>query len=135
MTEGEIMVASRDYAEKVIKHKMAVHDVFNYEQAFDELTGAFTEGADFMYYTNNKELKSQLTEKDKQIEELKERLVDEESLVNENYRIAKQIEELKTQIEKMKKCENCEHWHYENGDTWCELPHNGANCNDFDKWE
>ena len=61
-------------------------------------------------------------------EELKERLVDEESLVNENYRIAKQLNELKAQIEKMKCCENCEH-QYEG------QYHNGFKCKDHYKEE
>ena len=70
MTEGEIMVFAKEYADKIIKHKMAVHDTFNKEQAFAELSQAFIEGADFMYYSNNEELKKELTEKYKQIAKL-----------------------------------------------------------------
>ena len=36
------------------------------------------------------------------------------------------------QIEKMKCCENCEHWHWSNGDSWCDIP---FNCKDYDGWE
>lgn len=71
MTEGEIMVFAKEYADKIIKHKMAVHDTFNKEQAFAELSQAFIEGADFMYYSNNEELKKELTEKYKQIAKMK----------------------------------------------------------------
>lgn len=71
MAEGEIMVFAKEYADKIIKHKMAVHDTFNKEQAFAELSQAFIEGADFMYYSNNEELKKELTEKDKQIAKMK----------------------------------------------------------------
>lgn len=46
MAEGEIMVFAKEYADKIIKHKMAVHDTFNKEQAFAELSQAFIEGAD-----------------------------------------------------------------------------------------
>lgn len=62
------MVFAKEYADKIIKHKMAVHDTFNEKQAFVELSQAFIEGADFMYYSNNEELKKELTEKDKQID-------------------------------------------------------------------
>lgn len=71
MTEGEIMVFAKEYADKIIKHKMTVHDTFNKEQVFAEISQAFIEGADFMYYSNNEELKKELAEKDKLIEKMK----------------------------------------------------------------
>ncbi len=32
----------------------------------------------------------------------------------------------------IKCCENCEHWHWTNGDSWCDIP---LNCKDCDGWE
>lgn len=106
MTE-EIKQYAHEYAEKQIKHKMAVHDIFNKEQATEEIEQAFIEGADFMYYSNNEELKKQLTEKDKQNEELKDHLSEEVELHShaEDY-----IKSLEAQIEKMRNCDNCKYF-------------------------
>ena len=106
MTEEEIKQKAHEYAEKQIKHKMAVHDIFNKEQATEEIEQAFIEGADFMYYSNNEELKKELTEKDKQIEELKK---DNDACYKENEGLVKQYndlsdknKDLEAQIEKIR---------------------------------
>ena len=59
MTEEIIEKFAEEYAERVIKHKMAVHNVFDKEQVMTELKSAFKEGAVFTYYSNNKELKEE----------------------------------------------------------------------------
>ena len=49
----------------------------------------------------------------------------------------KRIEELKQQIEKMKCCSNCKHYHWSNGEDWCN-DHYGQPMYDEeckDKWE
>ena len=102
MTEEEIKQYAHEYAEKQIKHKMAIHDIFNKEQATEEIEQAFIEGTDFMYYSNNEELKKELTEKDKQIEELKAKSTRQ----SKNYKndvevLLRKIANLEAQIEKM----------------------------------
>lgn len=79
----------------------------------EQLQKAFIEGTDFMYYSNNEELRRQLTEKGKQIAELKKieeeyydfiQKKNEEDWKGDNVVgcLKLKIEQLKDQIEKMK---------------------------------
>ena len=67
MTEEEIKKFAKEYVQNNTDESV---NSFLGEQ----LQKAFIEGTDFMYYSNNEELKKELTEKDKQIEELKKQL-------------------------------------------------------------
>ena len=141
MTEEEIKQKAHEYAEKQIKHKMAVHDIFNKEQATEEIEQAFIEGTDFMYYSNNEELKKELTEKDKRIEELKG-LKDVATLIKANGSTTvtlmelnnhlvsanQKIKDLEAQIEKMRNCENCIKGYSDYGKV-CK------DCKDFSNWK
>ena len=64
MTEEEIKKFAKEYVQNNTDESV---NSFIGEQ----LQKAFIEGTDFMYYSNNEELRRQLTEKDKQIAELK----------------------------------------------------------------
>ena len=64
MTEEEIKKFAKEYVQNNTDESV---NSFIGEQ----LQKAFIEGTDFMYYSNNEELKKELTEKDKQIAELK----------------------------------------------------------------
>lgn len=72
MTEEEIKKFAKEYVQNNTDESV---NSFIGEQ----LQKAFIEGTDFMYYSNNEELKKELTEKDKQIAEL-EKEVDEAKL-------------------------------------------------------
>ena len=63
MTEEEIKKFAKEYVQNNTDESV---NSFIGEQ----LQKAFIEGTDFMYYSNNEELKKKLTEKDKQIAEL-----------------------------------------------------------------
>ena len=115
MTEEEIKKFAKEYVQNNTDESV---NSFIGEQ----LQKAFIEGTDFMYYSNNEELRRQLTEKDKQIAELKR----ERETINpcgdwnsdvhmcqmyvthdEIQDYCHEIAELKVQIEKMKCCQNC----------------------------
>ena len=102
MTEGEIKQYAHEYAKKII-----VFDSEFSSDKFRDIKQAFIEGADFMYYSNNEELKNQLTEKDKQIEELKDdnKACKFAMVMSEKAEKAKdkKIAELEAQIEELKK--------------------------------
>lgn len=104
MTEEEIKQYAHEYAKKII-----VFDSEFSSDKFRDIKQAFIEGADFMYYSNNEELKKQLTEKDKQIEELEKEKVAREIIDRE---LLKKNDELEAQIEKMKRCEICKHYRW-----------------------
>ena len=107
MTEEEIKKFAKEYVQNNTDESV---NSFIGEQ----LQKAFIEGTDFMYYSNNEELKKELTEKDKQIAELKAQIEKMRSAlievmcqsVNTTSEIYKKNTE---QIEKMKCCENCKH--------------------------
>ena len=111
MTEEEIKKFAKEYVQNNTDESV---NSFIGEQ----LQKAFIEGTDFMYYSNNEELKKELTEKDKQIAELKKieeeyydfiQKKNEEDWKGDNVVgcLKLKIEQLKAQIEKMKCCGNC----------------------------
>ena len=127
MTEEEIKQYAKEYVQNNTDESV---NSFNGEQ----LQKAFIEGTDFMYYSNNEELKKELTEKDKQIAELKR----ERETINpcgdwnsdvhmcQMYVIHDEIQdycheiaELKVQIEKMKCCQNCRKFNNLSYDCTC----------------
>ena len=111
MTEEEIKKFAKEYVQNNTDESV---NSFIGEQ----LQKAFIEGTDFMYYSNNEELRRQLTEKGKQIAELKKieeeyydfiQKKNEEDWKGDNVVgcLKLKIEQLKAQIEKMKCCGNC----------------------------
>ena len=146
MTEEEIKKFAKEYVQNNTDESV---NSFIGEQ----LQKAFIEGADFMYYSNDEELKKELTEKDKQIAELKR----ERGTINpcgdwnsdvhmcqmyvthdEIQDYCHEIAELKVQIEKMECCQNCKKLEKEkDGLLFCIVGSFytnafGKNC---DKWE
>ena len=122
MTEEEIKKFAKEYVQNNTDESV---NSFIGEQ----LQKAFIEGTDFMYYSNNEELKKELTEKDKQNAELKR----ERETINpcgdwnsdvhmcqmyvthdEIQDYCHEIAELKAQIEKMKNCLN--KWYKQHND-------------------
>ena len=73
-----------------------------------------------LYLAGLHEAQSQLTEKDKQIEELQEVRAGQAKLLNQD---TERIMELETQIEKMKCCTNCRYCN-----QWGEVNPNSPNC-------
>ena len=79
-----------------------------------------------------KQLKDQLTEKDKQIEELK----DQSKRQSENYKhdcgvLLRNIAELEAQIEKMSNCLNCAFWKEKKYNVCREIKKLGKTCCTF----
>ena len=111
MTEEEIKKFAKEYVQNNTDESV---NSFIGEQ----LQKAFIEGTDFMYYSNNEELKKELIEKDKQIAELKKieeeyydfiQKKNEEDWKGDNVVgcLKLKIEQLEAQIERMKCCEIC----------------------------
>ena len=114
MTEEEIKKFAKEYVQN------------NTDESVNSFQGgqlqkAFIEGTDFMYYSNNEELKNQLTEKDKQIEKLQQKIDSLQSYLDRDieYDIEQENKELKAQIEKMKCCHNCRKFHNLSYDCTC----------------
>ena len=135
MTEEEIKKFAKEYVQNNTDESV---NSFIGEQ----LQKAFIEGTDFMYYSNNEELKKELTEKDKQIAELKKieeeyydfiQKKNEEDWKGDNVVgcLKLKIEQLKAQIEKMKCCDNCEH----NFDVDGTRSNHCVKCKNFSNWE
>ena len=81
-----------------------------------------------------KKFQSQLTEKNKQIEELENKISDMEIGVNVFNSQERKIAELEAQIEKMKKCENCIHHEAETYDYRAFCYHEDT-CKNHSEWQ
>ena len=90
MTEGKIKQLADEHAEKLIKHKMATHDIFVKEKAKEEIVSVYIAGVE---------------EATKKLQEENEGL---RADVQNRLNVEVENVELKKQIEKMKSCSTCE---------------------------